>query len=156
MPELRINDYEVDLLPSLGRMSSYSVPVSTPRNVRRSITSRSVALLPPEPLAEQSADHYDGETYRGLPDGVWRFIEAPSVQFRILLGALSAGLPPAHVRVLPRSIGALGTREGMVVMRLIVLGGRGDSGGLPSGRALAIVGSFHHLELPQGAPADVG
>lgn len=154
MPELRINDYEVDLVPSLGRIGSYSVPVSTPRNFRRSITSRSVALLPPEPPEEQSADRYDGEAYRSLPDGVWQFIEALSVQFRILLGALSAGLPPAHVRVLPRSIGALGTREGMDAMRLIVLVGRGDSGGLPSGRALAVVGSFHHLEPPQGAPAD--
>ncbi len=28
-----VNDYEVDLVPSLGRMGSYSVPVSTPRNV---------------------------------------------------------------------------------------------------------------------------
>jgi hypothetical protein len=115
-----------------------------------------VALLPPEPPGEQAADHYDGEAYRSLPDGVWRFIEAPSVQFRILLGALSAGLPPAYVRVLPRSIGALGTRKGTVALCLIVLGGRGDSGGLPSGRALAVVGSFHHFEPPQGAPADVG
>ena len=86
----------------------------------------------------------------------WRFIEAPSVQFRVLLGALSVGLPPARVRVLPRSIGAVGTREGMVATRLIVLGGRGDSGGLPSGRTLAGVGLFHHLDLPQGAPADAG
>jgi hypothetical protein len=53
---------------------------------------------------------------------------------------------------LPRSIGALGTRGGTVAMCLLVLGGRGDSGGLPSGRALAVVGSFHHLEPPQGAP----
>src|SRR5258707_15440257 len=86
--------------------------------------SRSVALLAPEPPAEQAADRYDGEACRSLPDGIWRFIEDPSVQFRILLGALSAGLPPAHVRVLPRSIGALGTREGTVALCLIVLGGR--------------------------------
>ena len=67
--------------------------------------------------------------YRSLADGVWRFIEAPSVQ--------------SHVRVLPRSIGALGTREGAVALCVIVLGGRGDSEGLRSGRALAVVGSFH-------------
>jgi hypothetical protein len=115
-----------------------------------------VALPPPEPPEEQAADHCDGEAYRSLPDGVWRFIEAPSVQFRILRGALSAGLPPANVRALPRSIGALGTSERMVALCVIVLGGRGDSEGLPSGRALAVVGSFHHLEPPQGAPADVG
>lgn len=102
-----------------------------------------VALLPPEPPGEQAADHYDGEAYRSLPYGVGRFIEAPSIQFRILLG-LSPGLPPAHVRVLPRSIGALGT-EGTVALCLVVLGGRGDSEGLPSGRALRAVGSFHHL-----------
>jgi hypothetical protein len=101
-----------------------------------------VALLPPEPPGEQAADHYDGEAYRSLADGVWRFIEAPSVQ--------------SHVRVLPRSIGALGTREGAVALCVIVLGGRGDSEGLRSGRALAVRGSFHRLEPPQGAPADVG
>ena len=137
-------------------MGSYSVPGQHSKECPSIHHESLVALLPPEPPAEQAADRYDGEAYRSLPDGVWRFIEAPSVQFRILLGALSAGLPPAHVRVLPRSIGALGTRKGTVALCLIVLGGRGNSGGLPSGRALAVVGPFHHLEPPQGAPTDVG
>src|ERR1700687_308910 len=66
--------------------------------------SSCVALVAPEPQVEQSADRYDDEAYRSLPDGVWRFIEAPSVQLSVLLGALSAGLPVVHVQLLTRGI----------------------------------------------------
>src|SRR5260370_9639491 len=100
-------------------MGPYSVPVSTPRNVRRSITSRSVALLAPEPPAEQAADRYDGEACRSLPDGIWRFIQDPSVPGPPR-GALFPAPPP--VRVLPPSLWALGPRGGTGALCRLVLG----------------------------------
>ena len=98
------------LLPSARASRCWKAP---PGDCFRDCLDRSpgwsVELLSPVPPAEETADHYDGESYRRLPDGVWRFIEDSLVQARLLcLEAISIRFPRTRVRVLPRSIGALG------------------------------------------------
>ena len=136
------NDYEVDLVASLGRFGFLLGPGQHSKECP-SIRHEPFVALPPEPPGEQAADHYDGEAYRSLPYGVWRFIEAPSIRS----GSSSGSRPDSHLPMsesCPDRLG-LSARNGRSRCAWLCWPAVATSEGLPSGRALEAVGSFHHL-----------